>query len=294
MKFLLVSFVIFQSVCADSFSKIENYSDTLEKYLLLDASHLKNVISKITLNRPSTSQEILMADLDAQAIYNDEYNTIVLKDHYYVGTDTNFQIISPDDLEKKDKHKYIFLASTIFHELSHADFDLAIEKKSKYFTMLQQKKITPWFVENYPDINPNSASQELFGYIAGEGIIQIHAKIEEIMLRHGIKYPSMECMSRSVLEKISKEMGFLSNLEFQMVRQNKEYYKIVVPTSIYVKGREINLESSNFPEEYKKELYDYFIETYRFPSDQEELIQNLNGNFLFYSTLQSCYEKILR
>lgn len=291
-KFLIGLFFA-SSVMADNYSKVATYAQSLEQYLMLDTQHFKNIIPSINVKRPSAFQRWQMEKTGAEATYNDITNTIILKDDYFSGTATNYRVIGVNDLKDSEKFRYFLFASTTFHELSHADFDVTIENSSKEIKTLLEQKIKPWFSSKFPSFNSKIATHELFGYTAGDGVFQLYQKISDVMMNHGIKYPTMECFSPGALTKIAARLGLQDNLEFKMLGQNQEFYSLIVPDVVYVKGKDINIKTANFPDAYKRGVYNYFVETYNFPVDQEELINNLNNNEMFQNTLKKCYENIL-
>lgn len=293
MKKLVIVLLMTRFSYADSYTKISEYAKSLEKYLMIETAHLEDIIPSISVKKPSAFQRWQMEKSGAEATYNDITNTIILKDDYFTGNGPNYRVKGVNDLADTEKYKYFLFASTTFHELSHADFDVTIENSSKSIKTLLEKKIKPWFAQKFPKFNSKIATHELFGYTAGDGIFQLYQKISDVMMNHGIKYPSMECFSKGALEKIAIRLDLTSNLEFKMTTQNIEYFSIIIPDYVYVKGVDINLKSAGFPEIYKRELYDYFVETYHFPVDQEELIKNLNANEMFSQTLEKCYEGIV-
>lgn len=293
MKKLFLIILVGQSVLADNFSKISEYANSLEKYLMLETSHLQEIIPSINVKKPNAFQRWQMEKSGAEATYNDVTNTIILKDDYFIGPSSNYRVKGVSDFADSEKYKYFLFASTTFHELAHADFDVTIENSSKSIKNLLEKKIKPWFAQKFPTHNSKIATHELLGYTAGDGIFQLFQKIGDVMMAHGIIYPTMKCFSKTALEKIANRLDLAANLEFKMTTENIEYYNIIIPDYVYVKGADINLKAANFPDTYKRELYDYFIETYNFPVDQEELVKNLNANKLFFETLVKCYEGIL-
>lgn len=292
IKFLSALFLL-SPVFADSYSKVAQYSNSLEKYLMLDMSHVKEIIPKISVKKPTAFQRWQMEKTGAEATYNDITNTIILKDEYFVGDNSNYRVIGLNDLKDNEKYRYFLFASTTLHELSHADFDVTIESSNKEIRHLLENKIKPWFASKFPGYNSKIATHELFGYTAGDGVFQIYQKISDVMINHGIKYPSMECFPQKALERIALRLDLAKSLEFKMISENADFYKSIIPDFVFVKGKELDLRNAKFPDEFKQNLYDYFVTTYQFPLDGQALIDKLNNHELFYTTLEKCYEKIL-
>lgn len=273
------------SALAGNVNQVNSFSRSLEKLLLMDASHLKEIAPKISIKKPTAFQRWQMERTGAEATYNDFTNTIVLKDSYFVGD----RIVGIDDMKANEKYRFFVFASTAFHELSHADFDVSVENGSGSIKYLLERKIMPWFKSKFPSFNSKIATHELFGYTAGDTIFNLNQKIQDIMINHGLKYPAMECFPAKALEKIGARLGFENGIEFKPVFQNQDFSDIFVPDAVFVKGKDINLKTANFPKEYRKELYDYFVSTYDLPVDTEELIHKMNNSH-FKTTLEECYK----
>jgi len=284
MKKIIILMFSFHAF-AGNINQVSSFSKSLEKYLLIDTQHIFEIVPKISIKKPNAFQRWQMEKSGAEATYNDFTTTIILKDSYFIGN----QIVGVDDMKANEKYRFFLFASTTFHELSHADFDVTVENGSEGIKYLLEKKIMPWFKSKFPSFNSKIATHELFGYTAGDGIFYLNQKIQDLMMNHGLKYPSMECFPPKGLERIAARLGFENGIEYKMIFENKDFFSEIVPSTIFVKGKDINLNTSKFPEKFKQELYQYFVDTYNFPVDLEELVYKMNNSH-FRDVLEGCYK----
>lgn len=250
-------------------SKLTKFSQSLEDRLLIDLSHLNVIENRIKIRTPNVLERWMMNKTGAEATYNDKTNVIVLRKKNFVKN----RIISRSDLDESKKYSFIVLASTIFHELAHADFDTVIsnDKSPINKTLFDIQK---WFKRNV-NLNSKIAAHEFFGYSAGESLMGLDNEISDILLQHRINPQTLKCFGRSAHAK-----------EFSLSSE-KNYIDFFTPDFIFIKGKDLDLRKIKFPYIFRKEVYSYFSKRYNFPSSRRELIDILNKS-KYFNILLSC------
>lgn len=290
---LFVTLLLMTNAIASDYKMISSFASSLNRYLLLETEHFKDIVKPISIKKPTAFQRWQMEKSGAEATYNDITNTIVLKDDYFKNESNSYRVIGLDDLAVNNRYSFFVFASTTFHELTHADFDVTIEGSNSAIRNLLENKIKPWFSKKLPGVNSKIATHEMFGYTAGDSLFFLSQRMSDVMMNHGIRYPDLTCFPKTALEKIGKRLGYESGIiEFKNNYDNSEFYLKTVPDYVFVKGKEIDVKKIGFPEEYKKELYNYFVDTYGFPNDFEELIYKLNDSKVYREKLVECYKDI--
>ncbi len=269
-------------------STIEKFKSELSHELLLDLQHLSRVSDDIRIKKASGFILMMMNRSGAEATYNDKTNVIYLRPKNFVGN----RVISISDFSQGNRYSFYPLADTIFHELAHADFDVHIENKLPDFNRFLKSEVMAWFRQNFRGVNSKIATNELFGYTAGDSILTLNFQMQDILLAHGMNFNTGKCFSERALKRIAEQRGLATKLEFKEVKENFDFYKKIVPTVVYVKGKVVDFSKKNFPENYKRRLYNYFVDQYNMPKTYSELIQNMNKSH-YFDRLKACYKNIL-
>lgn len=286
-KFLIIlSLLIGSSSLYANEEDFRDFGYDLEKRLFIKADHLLEVTDKIFLARPSVLEKWGVLNGDAEASYNGWTNTIVLKEKNLIEDQGRFRVRSYKEFQDGKTNLFGFAANSIFHEVSHADFDIFIENSShntaKDFLV---NRIPKWFKRNYPNVNKKTATQELFGYTAGQIVQTLNMEIESIHLAHGLAYQEERCFNRNALEKIAKRLDLKTKLEFKL-HGDKDLSREFLPRSIYITGEEV--KTSDMPAFLTRPILSYFSLKYELPLSRAELIKRMNSSS-YLDKLEKCY-----
>ncbi len=273
-------------------SKLAMFNSSVKTFLLLDFSHLLEVEKEITIRAPRLYEKWMMDKTMAQATYNDILNTIVLHDDNFIFDGVEKRVKSFYDFKSQQRFSFISNASTIFHELSHADYDVSVEETPGPWRDFFTKELTPWLRKNVNYQKAKDLNHELFGYTAGDSLFGIQSEISDILFVHGYNYIAGKCLSEKLLRKAYERMGRPREVVFTEDENDSSYADKFVPRYIFVRGKDYDLEKANFPRAYKVRLYDYFVQKYAFPSSKNDLIYKLNQSH-FLDKIQKCFEAIL-
>lgn len=273
-------------------STLSMFNSSVKTFLLLDFSHLLEVEKEITIRSPRLYEKWLMEKTMAQATYNDILNTIVLHDDNFIFDGIQKRVKSFYDFKSQQRFTFISNASTIFHELSHADYDVSVEETPGQWRDFFTKELTPWLRQNVNYQKGKDLNHELFGYTAGDSLFGIQSEISDILFAHGYNYIEGKCLSEKLLRKAYERMGSPVEVVFTEFQNDFFYAEKFVPRYIFVRGKDYDLEKANFPRLYKMRLYDYFVEKYSFPRSKNDLVYKLNQSH-FLDKVQKCFEAIL-
>ena len=266
-KYILIPLVLFSFTI--NASKFDQFSSQLEERLLIDLSHLETVEQRVKIRKPNVLERWWMNKSGAEATYNDKTNVIILREKNF----RNNRIVSRNDFTGNQRFSFIVLASTIFHEMAHADYDTVLSKEGNIIKDVLWN-IGGWF-KSKTRHNAKIGAHEFFGYSAGDILIGVDSEISDILLQHRIHPQTLECFARG------SEFD-----EFQL-RSEKDYIKSFTPDYIFIKGKSVDLEQLKFPYLYRKQVFNYFSKRYNFPKNRRELVDILNKS-KYLDILKSC------
>ncbi len=272
-------------VLASSPVAISDFSNSLENELGLKLSRLDDVVRKIRVRKPNVFEKWLMNKSGAEATYNDKTNTIVLRQKNWRGD----RIVSSSDFPTGQEYQFTILASTIFHELMHADFDVLI-KGSRTRSDIALKNTQRWFSQNIPGVNAHIAAHEFFGYTASDLILGIKSKLQDIYMAHGINSYKNTCFGKKGLKRIKDRLFPDGDIHFKDTLKISSFASVFTPNTIFVKGKDFNIKDKNFPDSYRKDVYQHFVDNYHAPKNSSDLLEIATREY--GELLQKCFEGI--
>ncbi|EQC46965.1 hypothetical protein M899_2267 [Bacteriovorax sp. BSW11_IV] len=290
MKFFLLSLSLLSTGAFAS--KLGMFNSSIKTFMLLDFSHLTEVERSITIRAPRLYEKWMMDKTMAQATYNDILNIIVLHDENFVDEGYEKRVKSFYDLAGQKRYSFISNAATIFHEMSHADYDVNVEETPGPWRDFFKNELTPWLARNISYSKAKDLNHELFGYTAGDSLFGLQSEISDLLFAHGYNYIDNKCFGEKYLQKLYERMGRPSVIHFRESEKDISYASKFVPRYIYVRGKDFDLDKAKMPAAMKETLYEYFVETYSFPRTKNDLIQKLNDSH-YLPKIQKCFEGLL-
>ncbi len=255
----------------------------------MDVSHLEAIQDNVRLATPSLLQQWGVIGAEAEAHYNDYLNLVVVaKDKVQDGVVKNYF----DFKREKQEHQFSTFASTMFHELAHADYDVFIEETDSNFRFLLNTMLKNWVKENVKGHSNKIVRHEILGYSA-DGVIQLlDTEFDRVLFKYGYVFSQDRCMNKKSLEKTAKALGLERGFQFQNHWENDDFSQRISPDYVWVKGEDVALIELGFPKVFKRGIFNYFKNTYKIPANRDELINKLNNSH-FLRKVQNCYDEIL-
>ena len=292
MHTLKLTLILFITLTSAAMARVDQFSDfnrSLKNLYLMDVSHLESIADNVRLATPSLLQEWGVLGNEVEAHYNDYLNLVVIKKEYVTnGRVKNFQ----DFRDQKEAYSFSVFASTAFHEMTHADFDIFIEENDSDFHLFIDYTLKSWVKKNFKSFSSKITMHEILGYTASEIIMMLENDLTNTMTTYGYNFHASKCFSENALKNIAKKLNLEKDFKFENKGENSKYYLKSSPWSVYVKGKEVDLLKTPLPKSYKYTIYEYFRKTYKLPKDTNEFIQKLN-NSKHLERVQQCYENIL-
>lgn len=281
----ILSLLFATYVLAASPVTISEFSDSLDKHFGLNSSRLDSVISKVRIRKPNAFERWMMNKSGAEATYNDKTNTIVLREKNWRGN----RIVGASDFPQSRKYEFDILASTIFHELMHADFDVLV-KGSRSTTEEALSRTQDWFRANARGTKSLIATHEFFGYTASDLIIGVKSNIQDLLLAHGINSIKNSCFGEKGLARIKARLFPDGDIRFKDTLNIVDYSKRFTPSSIFIKGKGLDLNELNFPDHLRRDVYEHFVKYYQAPRSSADLLDTLEREY--GNLLRECYSNL--
>lgn len=292
--FVLFFFMIYSSKLfsvVDSF----HFSKSVEERLFIRAENIDKVASNVYFAAPSLLQRWGVINGSAAALYNALTNTIVLDETLFKKDSLGkVFLVTYDDFPPNivDQMTFSSKVATIFHELSHADFDLFLEEDSSSpIYQILVHDLPFWSKRHVKGVKPKTVSQEFFGYTAGEVVMVLQGEIEKIMMAHGLKISDKGCFNQSFLQRWAHTYNYQDTGPFFVDIWNDDFRAQMLPHYIFVRGKDIDLKG--LPEFIKNGVLEYFEKTYSLPLHSQDLIQLMNQSVYYKQKLEHCYRKVL-
>lgn len=286
-KLILSTLLVLSTSSFAGVDQFSGFNFSMKHRYLIDVSHLEDIQDNVRLATPSLLQQWGVIGAGAEAHYNEFLNLVVVdKDKVQDGAVKNYF----DFKREKQGIHFVTFASTLFHELAHADYDVFIEESDSNFRFLLNTMLKNWVKKNIKGHSNKIVRHEILGYSA-DGVIQLlDSEFDRVLFKYGYVFAQDRCMNRSYLEKAAKTLGLERGFEFKNLWDDVKYYEKISPGTIWVKGEDVDL--ANLPKVFKIGIFNYFKETYKLPANRNELVKKLNQSH-FLRKVQNCYEDIL-
>lgn len=286
MKIFIIFILASSSVFAGK-SQFIDFFDSLENRFMMRTDHLIDLSERIKLKKIG-----IFGNRNAEATYTPFTNTISLKKEYMVKIGRQYRVKDYGEFLGENGVNYFSVrASTIFHELAHADFDVFMEKDKQHpMNKLLMRELPAWFKRHKAGVNAQTATHELFGYTAGDFILTMEYRMQDILMAHGLYPNKNKCFPKKALLKIAQRLGLKERLIFKDVLSSDNFKERIVPKVIFINGKDIDVK--DLPDRFKRRLVNYFARTYDLSVNSTDLIERLNKSD-FLNRLKKCYSEVL-
>mgnify|MGYP006077503029 CR=1 FL=1 len=278
-----------------------SFLNSLDQRLPMNTMFMQHVLleHKTKLALPSLLEKWGVINQDAAATYNGVLNTVVLKEEHTtdeIRTDgkTRKRIKTINELEFAEPSIWSVQASTIFHELSHAEYAWLPKSKDPVdITLLAMlgTDLDQYLKTNYSKLSVfdrRIARSEMFAYFRGDFLLSLVNAVEEIMMENGYYKTSKTCrVSNFFLTQRGKHPE-LDYSKFVAFGDDVSLKPASLPF-IYVKGKDIEINSKHpLNQKLGNALWNQIIFHFSPAKSKFEVIRWMNSKPEFLKLIESC------
>ena len=271
------------STAAADLHAAEQYLNSISSRVGVYAPRLHLAASKTFVAHPSYLQRWGIVAADAAAAYNDWLNTLILQPEMTIsdGPSGGMRIRTLLEIHQATGSASSTAASTIFHELSHADWDLFVEEGES----AADQELLKTFDELLPALNAGFFERrilpsEIFAYYRGDLLAMILSDANEILLASGLEPDTLNCITRARPTEVLRNFS-------PSAKPYSERHRL---TAVWVQGEEISVVSGLDPDGKKlnEALYKHTIQTMQFPKSRTELLKLFESKPNLRKKVQAC------
>lgn len=287
--FLLVvgfSFGTPKTASATSLHHSEAFLDSLYRQSRIEAPRVGLSALKTYLAHPSYLDRWGITASDAAAQYNDWTNTLVLKPEMTIAEPTSgeVRIRTLSEIYQSVGTFASVTAAVIFHELSHAEYDLFVEEGAESYDRELMSVLTEEARKIASDnrlgpLRSRALASEIFAYYREDLIGMILSDTNEIKLASGLHPDTNECVPRT---KRPEEARNFSPTPVPYYQRSK--LKIA-----FVTGKDVNLDLDHAANErLNSALEKHSRATLRFPETRVALLERLRKDPEIRAAMDRC------
>jgi hypothetical protein len=281
--------------------KFDDFLLSLEKSLPIKTQRLRDILTSTNakLAHPSLLQKWGIINSTASASYNGVLNTIIVDPELTI-------LVNPDDLregrraktwnEMQSDNKLTFYVPvmTLFHELSHAEFD-SLKKSSdpedKIVFELLNYDLKNYLKIHYPEFNffqRHIAISELYAYYQGDFLYKLLNEIDDILIDNGYNRFKKTCRLFPHLSQILESLPQASRHLYILKRSPFNYIDTPLPI-FYVSGRDLEVNSQNpLYEKLQRSLWNHFSRNYSLPQSRSALVNWMSSQPQYLKLIAPC------
>ncbi len=250
----------------------EQYLNSISSRVGVFAPRLHMASARTFIARPSYLQRWGVVASDAAAAYNDWLNTLILQPEMTIADASSgkLRVRTLLEIHQATGSSSSTAASTIFHELSHAEWDLYVEEGESP----ADKELLKEFAELLPALNAGFFERrilpsEVFAYYRGDLLAMILGDANEIFLATGLEPDTLTCVVRSRPTEIFR--NFSPSAELYSDRH--------ILTTAWVQGAEVSLVSGldPFGKRLNAALYKHTLATMKIPISRAQLLKSFEN-----------------
>lgn len=198
----LLSALVTSAASAESLHHSEVFLESLYRQSRIEAPRVALSALRTYLAHPSYLDRWGITASDAAAQYNDWTNTLVLKPEMTIQDGRAVRIRSLPEIHQSIGTLASVTAAVIFHELSHAEYDLFVEEGAEAYDQeliavleVEAKKIAE--ANGLGLLRSRALASEIFAYYREDLVGMILSDTNEIKLASGLNPDTNECVPRS-------------------------------------------------------------------------------------------------
>lgn len=305
MHLFILVFIFVSTASIVKAEKFDPYLQSIERNLPIETTFMQRVLKehKTKLALPSLLERWGVINQEAAATYNSILNTVVLKAEYTTNELTENglsqrRIKTIEELEQAEPYIWSVRASTIFHELSHAEYSWlprsqdAIDKSLLKFLNTEFDMYLKTHHSHLSVLDRKIARSELFAYFRGDFISLLVQTLDEILLENGYYKTSRTCKNTNfVLAEIAKNPQ-ADTAKFLIFGSRRSFAEVSLPV-IFVKGKDIEIDLKNpVAIKLRKILWDQMIHHFAPAKSKLEMINWINTRPEFLKLIEPCRSRL--
>lgn len=237
---------------------------------------------------------------DAVATYNDKLNTIKLDETLIEETEEGKRIRDARIIRGADYAKTPHL-STVFHEMGHAEIDVFIENgreaHDQVLSSFYKNTLKPFYKKHFPAFNSYTVFHEHFAYYRTDILEFLSNEVDQVLMINGFNKFRRSCfLTHPLKKKLAEGIGLEEFKIFFTGAEVVSYKDKIGPRYIYVKGKDIDLQSAINGQATLKQahhhFWNYHSEFYGFPASQKVLVDRMNARSEYKKALEECRTKM--
>ncbi|GAB4013035.1 MAG: hypothetical protein Fur0010_09510 [Bdellovibrio sp.] len=297
MKLIIASLLfIFSSPSYSAASDISAFATSLEKLLGIDRKQLEDIGSKISIKYSARMKP------NAAATYTPLFNRITFSPEIAIEDMGVKRVRTIEELEQSTSYSSTVHATTIFHELAHAELDTIVSKSSlpieRELNALMTQSIKPWFKKYFPKFNAQASMHEFYAYYRTDFLETMFNDLSDLYLYNGWNQFQKRCFAGIKVKELRKVLTKEEFLEFFIPDDEvslRPYEERIRVQYVYVNGKEFDLttvKTEPFRNEWFSKLYDYLRHEYKAPFNKVELANHVKLNFKDKLLFRKCREAL--
>lgn len=298
MKFIKLFFIMTFFISGVYAQKYDDFLNAVQENLPINTDFLKWVLKNhgTKLAAPSLLEQWGLINSENAAAFFPIFNALVVKPENLTldGNTNRRRLKNWDELRKTNQNDWEIKMGTIFHELSHAEYDWLPSSKSEvdkelvHFLENDFKNYLKTHHPNYNYFDRNSAPSEMYAYFHGEFLYMLLYLVDDLFIENGYFKVLKKCKNDKKLEKILAQINQPSKKLFFTLGQDEDFTQISLP-SIYVKGKEVIVDSTRQEMIRLRELlWKQFTEHAAPVRSKYEVVKWMNSNPNLLNLISSC------
>lgn len=271
-----------RAMAAGDLHAAEQYLNSISTRIGVYAPRLHLAGSKTFIAHPSYLQRWGVVASDAAAAYNDWLNTLILQPEMTISDGAGgLRIRTLLEIHQATGSSSSTAATTIFHELAHAEWDLYVEEGET----AADRELLSAFNELLPALSAGFFQRrilpsEIFAYYRGDLLGMILGDANEILLASGLEPDTLGCITRARPTEVLRNFS----------PTPKPYSERHQLTAVWVQGEEISVLSGLDPHGKKLNdaLFKHLLETVQFPKSRVDLLKLLESKPNLRKKVQTC------
>ncbi len=298
LQFFLLSSLFTLSAHAQKF---DDYLLSIEKSLPIHTQKLRQIINstRTRLAHPSHLQKWGIINSTAVASYNGILNTIIIDPELTIDVNPK----NPKEgrraktwFEMQAEHPLTFSVplTTLFHELSHAEFEGLKKSSNPIDNSIHQflnTEFKNYMETHHPHFNffeRHVAVSELYAYYQGDFLFRLMEDIDDILIDNGYNKFKKSCWIYPHLLKSFENRPLEYRNLYVLNRPDFEYINTPLPT-LYVFGKDLDVDSKNpIYSQLQKALWVHFSRNFKLPQSKSALVNWINTQPQYLKLIAPC------